>query len=114
MRIGILEAGRPAPKLAKEFGSYAEMTANLIADGDDVVFRHYWLPEGEFPQSLEDCDAWVITGSRHSVLEEQSWMLHLEAFLRDAQARRWPVVGKYWQRLWGERFSLPPTAGNWG
>jgi len=93
MLIGILETGRPAPMLAREFGSYADMTAKLVADGDDVTCLHFWLPDGEFPQSARDCDAWMITGSRDSVTEELPWMVRLEAFLRDAQLLRRPVIG---------------------
>jgi GMP synthase (glutamine-hydrolysing) len=93
MLIGILEAGRPAPALAKEFGTYAEMSAHLVDDGDDMTFRNYWLPDGEFPLSVKDCDAWLITGSRDSVLAELPWMLRLEGFLREAQSIGRRVVG---------------------
>ena len=87
MLIGILETGRPAPALATEHGSYSAMVATLLSAGDGVMrFKNFAVLEDEFPQSVEACDGYVITGSRFSVTDETPWMLRLEQFLRDAMA----------------------------
>jgi GMP synthase (glutamine-hydrolysing) len=93
MRIGILETGRPAPALARQHGSYADMVERLLATEGDFSFTRSWLQGGVFPPSAEACDGWVVTGSRSSVTEEASWMLRLEALLRQAQERGRKVVG---------------------
>ncbi|MDR3441267.1 type 1 glutamine amidotransferase [Telmatospirillum sp.] len=93
MQIGILETGRPAPALARDFGTYADMVAHLLADGETVSFRRFWLQEDDFPEDIRSCDAWTITGSRSSVTEELPWMLRLEALLREAAGTGWPVIG---------------------
>lgn len=94
MLIGILETGRPASALAAEHGSYSAMVATLLGAGDGVLqFKSFAVVDDAFPQGVEECDGYVVTGSRFSVLDEAPWMLRLERFLRDAIAKRRPVFG---------------------
>jgi len=94
MLIGILETGRPAPALASEHGTYTAMVATLLSAGDGVMqFKNFAVLEDQFPQGVEDCDGYVVTGSRFSAMDETPWMLRLEQFLRDAIARKRPVFG---------------------
>lgn len=92
MLIGILETGRPAPGLAAAFGTYADMVEALLG-GRDLNYHRFWLPEEDCPESPSSCDAWVITGSRCSVTEEQPWMLALESLLRGTRDANRPVIG---------------------
>lgn len=94
MLIGILETGRPSPALASEHGTYTAMVATLLSAGDGVMqFKNFAVLEDQFPQTVEECDGYVVTGSRFSALDETPWMLRLEQFLRDAIARKRPVFG---------------------
>ncbi|MBK1664842.1 glutamine amidotransferase [Rhodospirillum rubrum] len=96
MSIGILETGRPAPALASRHGDYVEMAAGLLAAGavpPPPTVARFAVIDGEFPDSATRCDAWVVTGSRHSATEEAPWMLRLEALLREAVAAGRPVIG---------------------
>jgi GMP synthase (glutamine-hydrolysing) len=94
MLIGILETGRPAPVLMAEHGSYSAMVATLLSSGDGVMqFKNFAVLEDDFPQAVDDCDGYVITGSRFSVTDETPWMLRLEQFLRDAMAKDRPIFG---------------------
>lgn len=48
---------------------------------------------GQYPQSIDACDAWMTTGSRASAYEEQPWIDWLKNFvcqLRDAEK---PLIG---------------------
>jgi GMP synthase (glutamine-hydrolysing) len=45
------------------------------------------------PDSISAADAWLITGSRHGVYEDHSWLRPLEQFIRDVRAARRPLVG---------------------
>lgn len=94
MRIGIIETGRPPDQLREEHGSYPEMFERLLGpEAKDLEFRTYRAIDGELPQSPEECDAWIITGSRHGAYERLPWMLKTEAMLREAVAKQVPVVG---------------------
>ena len=84
MKIGILEAGEPPPSLALRFGTYVAMTRRLL--GDAHAYETFRVAEGEMP-AVEQCEAYVITGSACSVYENRPWIAELEAFLRSARGR---------------------------
>ena len=93
MLIGILETGRPHEAL-RGHGSYPEMFEKLLGSQDKTFrFRTYSALDGEVPSDPRECDAWLITGSRHGAYERLPWMLRLEALLRKAVAEKVPVVG---------------------
>jgi GMP synthase-like glutamine amidotransferase len=92
MLIGILQTGLAPDSLAPAMGDYPDMFARLL-DGHGFTFRTWRVVDGVFPASVTDADGWLITGSRHGVYEDHPWIPPLEAFIRDAFARRVPVVG---------------------
>lgn len=92
MKIGILQTGLAPEALAAEMGDYPDMFARFL-DGFDFHFQTYKVVEGEFPDSIHDCDGWLITGSRHGVYEEHPWIVPLEEFIRHAYWAHIPVVG---------------------
>ena len=96
MRIGILRTDSVRPEFQGEFGDYPAMfRAMLMASADDVPieFRDYDVQSGEYPTALDECDAYLITGSRHSVYEDQPWIHRLAAFVRELDDARHKLVG---------------------
>lgn len=91
MLIGILQTGY-APEQLRDAGDYPDMFARLLA-GQGFSFRTYRVVDEEFPESVRDCDGWLITGSRHGVYEDHAFIAPLEQFIRDAFAARVPVAG---------------------
>ncbi|WP_158555062.1 glutamine amidotransferase-related protein [Fulvimarina endophytica] len=94
MLIGILEAGRNRDRLRDKHGSYPEMFERLLSRADPSLrFKVYTVLDDVFPNSVEECDAWLVTGSRYTAFDRLPWMLRLEAFLRDVMERGGPIVG---------------------
>ena len=96
MRIGILRTDSVRPEFQGEFGDYPAMfRAMLMAGADDVSieFRDYDVQNGEYPAALDECDAYLITGSRHSVYEDQPWIHRLAEFVRELDDARHKLVG---------------------
>lgn len=94
MLIGILEAGRNRDGLRERHGSYPDMFERLLSRADPSLrFRTYVVVEDEFPASVAECDAWLVTGSKHTAFDRLPWMLRLEAFLREAMEAERPIVG---------------------
>lgn len=94
MKIGILEAGLLNEKLVSEFDPYPKMFASLLnRAGKELNYQSFSVVRGQFPESINDCDGWLITGSRHGVYEQLDWMLRLEAFIREVYQARIPLVG---------------------
>ena len=94
MKIGILESGILNEKLCNRFDPYPLMFTDLLSRaGQDLEYRTYSVIRGEMPESIHDCDAWLITGSRHAAYEKLDWMLALEDFIREIHATSVPLVG---------------------
>ncbi len=92
MLIGILETGHVPAPLRDAHGTYPEMFEKLLA-GRGLRFRSWPVVDMDFPASVHQADGWLITGSRHGAYEDLPFIKPLEAFIRDAQAARVPMVG---------------------
>lgn len=94
MRLGILQTGKSNEALAARYGEYPAMFARLYRAVDpSIATRDYAVVDGELPASPTECDAWLITGSRHGVYDDLPWIEPLKAFLRDARAAGVPIIG---------------------
>lgn len=92
MLIGILQTGLAPDILAPTMGDYPDMFARLL-DGHGFTFRTFPVVNGVFPETVQDCDGWLITGSKHGAYEDHPWIAPLEAFIRNAYVARVPMVG---------------------
>ncbi len=94
MNIGILETGLINENISDRFDPYPVMFARLLNRAEqDLEYQPYSLIRGEMPDSIHDCDGWLITGSRHGAYEKLDWMLVLEAFIRELFRTSVPLVG---------------------
>ena len=94
MKIGILETGLVREELSDRYDPYPVMFERLLGlAGAEFEIVAYSVLRGEMPASIDDCDGWMITGSRFGVYEQLDWMLVLQDFIRElAQAER-PLIG---------------------
>lgn len=92
MKIGILQAGSALPQLKESHGDFDVLFERLLAD-DDFTFSCYRVLDGVFPNSVDECDAWLITGSAFSAYEDHDWIRELERFIRDTYNNDIPIVG---------------------
>jgi len=91
MQIGILQTGE-APDALRDQGDYPDFFETLLA-GRGLTFRRWAVLHGDFPASVQDCDGWLITGSRFGAYEDHPWIPPLEVFIRTAYGDHVPVVG---------------------
>lgn len=96
MHIGILQCDSVDSNLQPQFNDYPDMFQRLLTS-DPVrpqpTFRVYDLTAGQFPQSVAECDAWLITGSKWSVNDRDDWISRAHEFVRQLHAQRRPTVG---------------------
>jgi GMP synthase-like glutamine amidotransferase len=90
MRIGVLECDHVDDRYSSIGGDYFDMFAKLLPAADLVP---YDTISGVVPASPDECDGWVVTGSRHSVYEELDWIGRLGAFIATAHTAGAPLVG---------------------
>jgi GMP synthase-like glutamine amidotransferase len=89
MRLGLLLCDHVRPELQPAFGDYPDFFARLLPTADIRVFD---LTAADFPD-LESCDAWISSGSRHSVYDDLDWILRLKALLHQIDQERRKYVG---------------------
>lgn len=91
MKIGVLNTGHPPEELAGN-GTYDRYFARLL-DGNGFSFQGWNVVDGVFPDSIEDADGWLITGSKHGAYEPHDWIPPLEQFIRDCYEAGIPMIG---------------------
>ena len=92
MKIGILQTGHAPDELRPARGDYDAHFARLLA-GQGFDFQTYNVVDMEFPDSINDCDGWLITGSRHGVYEDHDWIKPLEDLIREIYGKGIPLIG---------------------
>ncbi|MBN8430187.1 gamma-glutamyl-gamma-aminobutyrate hydrolase family protein [Microbulbifer salipaludis] len=94
MKIGVLKTDDVRPQLVGEFGEYPEMFADLLKREDpSLEFVTYEVQHGHYPEDIDEVDAYLITGSKTGVYDDQPWIAPLMAFVRELHARRKPTLG---------------------
>ncbi|OUR63544.1 glutamine amidotransferase [Bermanella sp. 47_1433_sub80_T6] len=94
MKLGILAAGITPDELIGEHGSYADMIIQLLDKTDSgFSFEVFDVREGEFPQGISGCDAWVISGSKFNAYDREPWMLQLRDMIKEIHTAKLPLVG---------------------
>ena len=59
---------------------FIEFVKSIYPEKADAV-REYKVAQGEFPQSVNECELWFITGSPKSVYEDIPWIHNLRDFV---------------------------------
>ena len=94
MKIGLLEAEQLTPEILKKYGSYADMTMRLLHSVDDkIAFQTYQITRGEYPADTNDCDAYLITGSKASAYDDDAWIVQLADYVKDLAAQQKKLIG---------------------
>lgn len=93
-RIGLLECDHVGRRFASIAGDYGDMFTALLTGADvdvDVVRCDVW--NGDLPSSPSECDAWMCTGSRLSVYDDEPWIRRLTNFVQEARGDGAPFAG---------------------
>ena len=92
MKIGILQAGHAPDELQPTHGTYSDLFHKLL-DGHGFSFTTFSVVDMEFPTSPQECDGWLITGSKHGTYEDLPFIAPLEDLIRAIYATDRPLVG---------------------
>lgn len=94
MKIGILQVGKTAPDLLHKHEEYPPMFQEMLGPvREDVRFETYFVLRGHMPQTVHECDAWLMTGSAQGVYDTDPWIAPMRQFLIDARAAGKPLIG---------------------
>lgn len=90
MKLGLLQCDHVAEHLLHLNGDYDEQFTKLLPGFD---WTYYDLTAGQFPLSLEECDAYLCTGSKYSVYDDIDWIHRLKQQVRDIYKKQIPFIG---------------------
>lgn len=94
MKIGILCAIDPDKSVVNWGGSPVDAYIRFLErENPAFSYQSYMVALGEFPETAESCDAYVITGSPQGVYDEDPWIDPLLAFIREGYAKEKKFVG---------------------
>lgn len=93
MKIGILRCDEPQPQHIQQFGSYVDMLIVLFKQVDKTLeFICYDVEKGDYPRDIDECDAYVTTGSKASASDDLPWIKTLEQFIVQLQANNKKLI----------------------
>ena len=94
MKIGILHADDLAKEILNEYGDYADMFQNLLLSVDDTLsFSTYQVTQSEYPSTIDECDAYLLTGSKFSAYDDEAWIKQLIKFIVELHQQQKKLIG---------------------
>ena len=79
-------------ELQPEYGDYTCMFGQMLSQHDGRI-EGWSVYESRFPNSISQCDVWLISGSKFGVYEDHPWIPNLEEFIRQCHSNRLPLIG---------------------
>lgn len=98
MKIGLLMAGESAGSMAVKYGLHEDQFIDLFDPLNDVAaekieWKIYYVLRDEFPKTVDECDAYLVTGSKHGVYDKLPWMAELSEFIRNIVSAQKRLTG---------------------
>jgi GMP synthase-like glutamine amidotransferase len=94
VRVGLLECDHVDDRFRSIAGDYHDMFGSLFARaGVDLDFVRYNVRGGELPATVTECDAYLCTGSRHSVYDDADWIKQAADLVRSLHDTERPLIG---------------------
>ena len=94
LNIGIVKTDTVRESLSPEFGEYPDMFTKLLSETDDNLnLITYDVEHQEYPRDINDVDAYLITGSKYSVYDNEPWIIALTEFVRELHRAHKKLIG---------------------
>jgi len=94
LKIGILQCNTSRAPFAKKFGQYPEMVKHLLQKiNPTLTFETFQAEQHQLPAHIHACDAYLITGSKHSVNDHWPWIAELEDFILKLHQAHIKLIG---------------------
>jgi len=83
MKIGILQADSVLSEFRPLFGDYPDMFKSLMLRVDtSLQFEVFNVVQGQYPDEIDTCDGYLITGSKASVYDNEVWISSLGDYIK--------------------------------
>ena len=94
LKIGILLSDHVLDDLQEKHGNQDNFYRRIFQEtNQDVTIDIYDVTQFTYPKSLNECDGYIITGSKLSVYDNERWIKELEKFVVDLFLNKRPLLG---------------------
>ena len=94
MKIGILLTDHVMDKLRIKHGDMDDFYLYIFDQVDSSISLEIFdVVEGSYPKHIDDCQGYLITGSRLSVYDNVEWIKKLKRFVLELHQLKKPLVG---------------------
>lgn len=94
MKVAILETDILRDNLQPTYVGYGRMFQQLFGRvGVDWEMPIFSVIQGEYPETIDDFDAFLITGSKHDAFADDAWIVRLRDYSRQLFEAGKPLVG---------------------
>jgi GMP synthase (glutamine-hydrolysing) len=90
--VGILNADELALEVENKFGNYSDMFQQLFQNSP-FVFKSYQVTQEIYPTDINECNAYLITGSKFSAYENITWIIKLKEFIKELHRQNKKLIG---------------------
>ena len=114
VKLGILKAGDTPASLA-DHGSYPDMFRRFFG-ADAFDYREYDVRAGVLPEAVEECPAYLVTGSAADAYGEDRWIAALKGFLVEARGKARLLGICFGHQVMAQAFGgkVTPSDKGWG
>lgn len=94
LKLGILDCDQLHESLRAQYASYAHMMQTLFMQvAPSINFAVYTVIEGGYPEDIDECDGYIITGSKSSAYDNDEWIGTLRNYIRTLASQNKKMVG---------------------
>jgi len=93
MHLGLLNAYTPTEEKLRERNVLSKFENLLIPKAKELHITEYRITEDQFPESPQECDAYLISGSPSSSFWDEPWIDNLSTFIKESYEAKKKMVG---------------------
>ena len=95
LTIGILLTDHVVPKLIEKHGDQDEFYEYIFNEVDPSInLKVYDVVIDEYPNDIDECDGYIITGSKLSTYDDVDWIKTLEEYVRTLDVSKKKLLSK--------------------
>ncbi len=92
--LGILQCDTVLAQFQDSFGDYPHMLTRLFHRIEPKIKVHvYNVQNGQYPSNINECDAYITTGSKASVYDKVDWITNFEHYIRTLHQAKKKLIG---------------------